>query len=341
MTTDPNGDASPGISLPARVREWFWRGNALRAVRARQARERAALLRVQRARIALEVGLRALDPSSPWLAGNANHLACQLFAESIAWSLRGASLPRATESATPEKPPELAEIVGFLETQHGLLLQAAGNADALDRVSHQLRERTFETTSLGAAETERVARELSQVARRLLELTHQASPNAGDVLFERGWRLGVLLVAALGLFYEVSSLRESQELHADVAVRKPWAVSSVFDAVCNSPEHDCPQKKGYFFHTQDEPSPWLEIDLTHSERISGARVFNRRDCCAERAVPLAIEVSEDHQTWREVARKTGVFDSWRASFSPVSARWVRFRVTRRSFLHLYDVRILR
>ena len=73
--------------------------------------------------------------------------------------------------------------------------------------------------------------------------------------------------------------------------------------------------------------------------MSRVRVLNRDDCCAERAIPLVVEVSLDRHGWHEVARRKDQFEDWTAKFSPVSARYVRLRVPRRSILHLKSVRI--
>jgi hypothetical protein len=110
---------------------------------------------------------------------------------------------------------------------------------------------------------------------------------------------------------------------------------------CPSPAQDCTESPFYFIHTQDDDKPWLEIDLGSKQRIVGAIIKNREDCCADRAVPLVLAVSNDHRTWKEVARRKDVFGTWSPTFAPVSARWVRVQVQRRSSLHLSRVSILR
>jgi hypothetical protein len=95
-----------------------------------------------------------------------------------------------------------------------------------------------------------------------------------------------------------------------------------------------------FFSTVEEKDPWIEFDLGKVEQISGVQAENRLDCCQDRAFPLVVEVSENHKRWKAVARRDTDFTTWRASFNPVKARWVRLRVHRTSFLHLHRVRIL-
>src|SRR5690606_38479561 len=107
---------------------------------------------------------------------------------------------------------------------------------------------------------------------------------------------------------------------------KPWTTSSAFAAVsCRSPAQKCPESPSFFFHTNDEDQPWVELDLGTAQRFSSVKVKNREDCCSERAVPLVVEVSSDGKQWKQLARKNEVFTTWTAEFSPVEGRWVRLR----------------
>jgi hypothetical protein len=129
----------------------------------------------------------------------------------------------------------------------------------------------------------------------------------------------------------------------DVARGKPWRTSSAYTATtaCPSPQQQCAESPFFFFHTLDDDRPWLEIDLESKQRIVGAIIENREDCCADRAIPLVIQVSTDHKSWKEVARRTEVFGTWSPSFAPVSARWVRIMVLKKTSLHLHRASILR
>jgi hypothetical protein len=63
-------------------------------------------------------------------------------------------------------------------------------------------------------------------------------------------------------------------------------------------------------------------------------VLNRVDCCANRALPLVIETSLDHQHWQVAATHKRNFGRWIARLDSDSARWVRLRTARESHLHL-------
>jgi len=95
----------------------------------------------------------------------------------------------------------------------------------------------------------------------------------------------------------------------------------------------------FFMHTKLEDNPWIELEIPGgvARRISRVVVANRSDCCYGRALPLVVEISPDRQSWTEVARRTEPFEHWTARFVPTATRWIRLRVSRRSFLHLRDV----
>jgi hypothetical protein len=150
----------------------------------------------------------------------------------------------------------------------------------------------------------------------------------------------VLLVFAG--FRSALLLRDGIVLRTDLAAGKPWRASS--EALhCDPGARRCGDHLGMsiFFHTQHEPSPWLEIDLGQPEQISRVRVRNRTDCCSALALPLVVELSQDDQTWREVGRRETNFRTWSARFEPTPARWVRLRVDGESTLHLERVSVYR
>lgn len=319
--------------------EWFWRGRALRAARAERAAQAAGVL-ARRARIAAEVGKQALEPSGPWSAGDASHVASALFVESMGWSLRALSVIRADpDSGSFTKPPSAEELARLLDAHETSLLDAARGPERLRRLRRYVLEREFEHTELPLHESRRLALELMSSADHLLDQIRPLYSAVERVMVQRALRMGGLASLLLVATVAAVLLSAHLERRRDLARGKPWLASSSYATVCKSPEHACGELRDYFFHTQEESNPWLEIDLTRPHSVSSVKVWNRSGCCAERAAPLVVEVSSDRQKWREVARRETPFDTWRGSFAPTTARWVRFRVARRSFLHLQDVRI--
>jgi len=93
------------------------------------------------------------------------------------------------------------------------------------------------------------------------------------------------------------------------------------------------------FHTHEQPEPWVQYDLGRVRRVRALVVRNRSDALQDRAVPLVASVSTDGVHFREVARQGYWFQTWRAAFSPVDARYFRLTVARTSILHLERVEL--
>lgn len=89
------------------------------------------------------------------------------------------------------------------------------------------------------------------------------------------------------------------------------------------------------FHSTEEPSPWLSIDLGSRYLISDAEVF-----AGNESLPLAFEVSNDGISYRGVATKTEPFAGllpWVVKPLHVNARFVRVRMQRPGSLALSEV----
>lgn len=159
----------------------------------------------------------------------------------------------------------------------------------------------------------------------------------------RGWQqpLELVVPGLVAIIVSVAGYVLAQRAlePVDLAEGKPWAASSAW-AICTPQAGRCgPVTSRILFHTKDDDSPWFRIDLGVPTTLSGATIINRSDDAPERAVPLLIEVGDDGVTYREVARRESQFSIWRASFPSVSARFVRVRVPRKTWLHLEAVKL--
>jgi hypothetical protein len=181
-------------------------------------------------------------------------------------------------------------------------------------------------------------RALTQV---LLTKFDERGASVAKLRRQRFWRLGGLFVCLLALVQGAAWMRAARLQRSELAAGKSWRLSSNYGSGgCKSPEQSCSENTGFFFHTRvNEHSPWIEFDLAAPRQVSVVEVENRTDCCSDRALPLAIEVSQDHRSWHAVAHRDADFSTWRASFGAVQARWVRLRVLKPSTLHLHAVRI--
>ncbi|MEO8178444.1 MAG: discoidin domain-containing protein [Deltaproteobacteria bacterium] len=312
-----------------RLIEWFWRGAALARARADvppTGLEAAELLR--RARLSAEAGRRALEPSPPFDDGPADAVACEQYGHAIDWLLRA---KRGAARAGVERGALLASI--DLE-----LLEQAGIAPAeLSDPQGLWRERSYvELAELTLAQQRELARRSQRCAEALLEAANAPLRAPNDVRYQRALRVGGLGLVLVAL--SVGSRPLAQALETDLARGKAWRASSNGHAACTSPAQDC--GSSFFFHTNAERQPWVEIDLGEPLSFSQLRVRNRSDCCTERAVPLVVEVSDDAQTFRPVAEHTANFRTWTPRFERVRARYVRLRASRSTTLHLRRVFVL-
>lgn len=186
------------------------------------------------------------------------------------------------------------------------------------------------------------------LARKAQEWAHPAlgavKRRHGEVARLRGLRslrtgsLSLVVAALLGL----SAFGIYRAAHGpDLARGKPWRTSSTF-AVCEPEKSLCGGvTTNVFFHTQQEDSPWFEVDLLRPERVGQVEIKNRTDFGADRAVPLIVELSRDGQVYWRVAQRTDPFTEWTASFASQDARYVRVRATRNTVLHLERVSVRR
>jgi hypothetical protein len=197
----------------------------------------------------------------------------------------------------------------------------------------------FDDANLPRTEAESVRDALRSQATELLALREGPERDlARAVGRTRRCVLALAFIAAvLGTWIYAATTHEV--LGPNLAEGRPLKTSSTL-AVCDPVQGTCGGvATRILFHTQEEDSPWVEIDLGDRKPIHRIDVLNRSDCCLDRATPLAAEISSDEVAWTEVARQYEPFVRWTARFPATQARYVRLRVPRRSFLHLEGIEI--
>lgn len=159
---------------------------------------------------------------------------------------------------------------------------------------------------------------------------------------ERGWQAAPPIAAVmLTLLLTIAAYSVGQRLlePVDLAEGKPWLTSSTW-ANCTPRTGRCgPLVSRILFHTGEDENPWFRIDFGAPTTFSAATIVNRSDDAPERASPLVLEVSDDGQVFSEVVRRESQFSTWKPSFAPVTARFVRLRVPRKTWLHLESVKV--
>jgi hypothetical protein len=293
------------------------------------------------ARLAAELAAQALEPAEAFLSGRAEGLACELYRESIYWSLRSLETKRlspgqASPAAVVATPVELERLWATLD---GSVREALDPA-LRERVKGYLLQSFVDFAELSREEQLRTARELGRVADALLAVTAVTRQQIDAVWLQRTLRVGALALVAAAVVGAVSLVKTWRYEAGDLAAGRAFRTSSSYGGSgCRSPAQTCSEGPDYFFHTAEEDKPWVEIDLGAPVLVSSIRIENRKDCCADRAVPLLIELGTDVNLLKQVARRDEAFKSWSSEFEPVTARYVRVRAARRTMLHLARVRV--
>ncbi len=136
----------------------------------------------------------------------------------------------------------------------------------------------------------------------------------------------------------------------NLALNKPTAQSSIYQpeiygydphGACNG------EKKGKFgFCTLKENQPWWQIDLQGTHQLSEIKIYNRMDCCQERASTLNVLLSQDALNWElyysnDQQNVFGGIDGkpLLVNVQHQAARFVRLQLRENEYLHLDEVEI--
>ena len=105
------------------------------------------------------------------------------------------------------------------------------------------------------------------------------------------------------------------------------------------------KNRSFGFHTNREKNPWWQVDLGAIKQLAEIRIFNRIDCCAERARTIQVLLSNDGIKWKRVYTHNGsvfgVSDGKPliVSLARNSARYVRLQLAETNWFHLDEVEI--
>jgi hypothetical protein len=97
---------------------------------------------------------------------------------------------------------------------------------------------------------------------------------------------------------------------------------------------------GVFTNVEEAPS--AVIDLMDVYALDEVRVHNRLDQAFDDCLPLAVEVSTDGSSYREIGRRDAHFAAdppWVVAGNHVPARYVRVKVLHRGYLALSEVEV--
>jgi len=321
------------------VGEWFARHRSIVQAK-REAKELPPRQRdlLERARSALLAARDAREPAGPLENGPAFAPALELCRESVYWALAYREARAGAETVAENAAPELGEL--WARADRGFLLRAAGDPGGLAIVEHALARASFSALAeLPEPEQRALLPRVQRFAATLLGSVDAPDNTLLRLRAERARRLGAVLFVLVVAFVGAIVGSRAYEDRIDIARGKAWKTSSTM-AGCRSPKQSCGETPMYFFHTLEEQNPWVEIDLGSRQAVSAVRILNRKDCCPDRAIPLVVELSDDRVKYREVGRRTRPFMTHRMDFPRQSARYVRVRALKKTWLHFRGVLVL-
>jgi len=163
--------------------------------------------------------------------------------------------------------------------------------------------------------------------------------HVGRIKIQRWIRVGTvaaLVLSCLG-FCGLKLIRLSRG--QNIALHRPTQVSSMSGQGTHGAELVDGITDNLGFHTNSEPNPYVIIDLGTSRRFDKIVVYNRADCCQERAIPLSVDVSDDGTTFQTIANRYALFEEWTVKGLHAKGRYVRLQVKATQYFHLAEVEI--
>jgi len=181
---------------------------------------------------------------------------------------------------------------------------------------------------------------LREIASKLLKPLEQEASRVGKLVSLRWLRISIVLalvIAALSALFGGSSNRPGTE---NLALHRPVTTSSQIPGL--GTDHALlvdGDKTNLGFHTDNGPNQFVVIDLGSTKKFDQVVVYNRADCCKERAIPVRLEVSSDGVNYKTLADRKDTFDVWTATNLGAKGRYVRLRLLESNPFHLAEVEI--
>jgi hypothetical protein len=181
---------------------------------------------------------------------------------------------------------------------------------------------------------------LHNLVAKLIEPLEFEASRLGRALFARWTRVtiaGVVALAVVGFLVNwIASFmaKPNIALHSGVEVSSQYPGEGMDHTLLVDGDHS-----NLGFHTNCEGEQFVIIDLGAIRKFDKVVVYNRADGFQERAVPLKLEVSRDHQNFQLRAVKKEVFDKWTVSGLKAEARYLRLKNTAPNCFHLAEVEV--
>jgi len=131
-----------------------------------------------------------------------------------------------------------------------------------------------------------------------------------------------------------------------LSTNKPASQSSVYPGAIASRAVDGNPNNmwsgGSCASTDGQESPWWQVDLQGNFAISQVKIWNRKDCCPDRLLPLKVEVSANGGTWTQCGTLTGTGEAGKVYevACVATGRYVKITATRNTYLTMCEVEVL-
>lgn len=232
--------------------------------------------------------------------------------------------------ASARQEPAIAEVWAELSVRQQSALQAGlGPQAELALVNLDVKQRRY------------LASALRTLALALSEPLEREASLVGRVLIVRWARIGAAALVLLAIAWFITGAIEKRLAKPNIALGRPITTSSNYsaDAPLDHPLLVDGNRTNLGFVTKDAPNQWVMIDLGSTKNISKVVVYNRVDCCQDRAIPLRLEVSDDGINFKKVVDRTDEFEVWTAKGLDAKGRYVRLRHLGANFLHFAEVEV--
>lgn len=284
-------------------------------------------------RTAFELGLRTLADAQGLAGSAASQLSALVLYRSTLILFLSACTRTSSEpsSSLAERWPELEQLPELKTALSSLTLtQVPLIVATLTSAAPEL-----EFLSRSYEERDQTLRGLHQLALTLGEQLAVDALGARRLSFTRQLKIAALVMClVLPLAWFLLKPR-------NLALKRPVEVSS------RSAEHGVDpsrvvdgKRMNLGFHSDEKGPHVVTVDLGAVRRIHRVDVFNRADCCQERAVPLRLEVSSDARSFRTLLVRIDPFSLWKATFPATEARYVRLVQTSETVaFHLSEIEV--
>ena len=199
---------------------------------------------------------------------------------------------------------------------------------------------------LGTKQRRRMVRCLRQAMRLLMGSLNGDDEEVARLKKLRWIRLGTVAAVVLCLLGITAANYENRRRGPNIALNRPTKASSTYPTeffhcykLSDAAQVVNGKRAMVGVHTTLETNPFVTIDLGTPQSFNEVVVYNRNDCCNDRGLPLAIEVSDDDRNYRVIAEQRNTFLIWTAKNLRARGRYVRLRAAATTYLHLAEVEI--